>query len=103
MIFYISDEKTLIAFLWVHPYEYKNQNRFYIHAIAVNNDYRKRGVAKKIYQYAFSQLKKDSVLYTHVDSSNLVSLKLHEAMGFQNEIIQYVKRLTQSSGGKIYQ
>lgn len=92
-LFYVPCEDTVAGFMWVHPIDYKGNQRIYIHAISVRNQFKGKGIATNMYSFLLaSDLCKYDV-YTHVDASNVASLHFHEKMLFKAEQYQYFKQL----------
>lgn len=88
--------RQITGFMWVHPYIYHGRSRLYMHSITVGKDFRNQGIGWALYQTAFCLLPAGEIIYTHVDTGNIASQKLHKKIGFKEEMFQYVKQCNQS-------
>lgn len=93
---YIFRDKYKIAgFTWIYPYNYRNNQRYYIGVIQVSEGYRGRGIAPVLYCCAMKRILEKGVhiIYTHVDARNMASISMHHKCGFKDEQYQLVKYL----------
>ena len=89
-------ESQIVAMMWVHPIDIYHQQRIYMHAIEVNKSVRGKGYGSALY-YNLENDYPDTIIYTHVDYSNIISRKLHEKVGFVPEKYQFEKNIAEFS------
>lgn len=63
----------------------KNEEVYYIHLVAVNQDYKKKGIAKQMLSHAFKQAKKNSIksIRLSVVKNNLPAENLYKKFDFE--------------------
>mgnify|MGYP000844831369 CR=1 FL=1 len=82
-------------------YRKKNQNEYaYCYGIGVHSNYRNRGIAKQLYDFAFKEAKREGYkgLYADIDRDNVGSLKLHDRLGF-TKICEYKSKSRANQSG----
>lgn len=86
-------ENSLVGFIWLYPYDYKNEHRYYIGEIQVKEQYRGLGIGSQLYEAAMASAFQLGIkhLYTHIDVANNYSRNMHRKVGFIDEMYQLVK------------
>lgn len=86
-------EDSLIGFIWIYPYRFKSEDRFYMGEIQVKEKYRGLGIGSQLYEAAMASAFQLGVkhLYTHIDAANNNSRNMHHKVGFIDEMYQLVK------------
>lgn len=89
------DREDLVGFMWVFPYTYKKEPRWMLNAITVLPQYRKKGVAGKMFMQMERLLAStEKILYTYVDVANEAAWRFYIAQGMEEEEFQMVKELS---------
>lgn len=85
----------LLAFAWIYQYNENGQERFHFKEAAVNINYRRRGIGKKLAEKAIEIVKETEVkiIDSIVSEENVISRKLSEEQGFTTHKRYLVKRL----------
>ena len=67
-----------------------NPKQAYIHFVAVNPDFRRQGIARKLYQHFFEVVKEYGVqeVFSMTAPINRVSIAFHESLGFSHSRIE---------------
>ena len=100
---YVKSEKTklvgafikdsLVGFIWLYIHDYFGENRLHINHIAIENDFRRLGIAKKLL-YEAEKLAAKLKIYTidlFVSEENSVAVKMYEDLGYVTER-RYLKK-----------
>ncbi|MDQ0416683.1 GNAT superfamily N-acetyltransferase [Croceifilum oryzae] len=93
--FVIDEDHDVLAFL-IGFISQSNPQEAYIHFVGVHPDYRKEGLAKKLYEEFFKIVKEKNCRMIHCVTSpiNQVSIAFHHKMGFSmvegNDTVQGV-------------
>lgn len=92
---YISDN-IMVGFLWIYPYKYGTEERFYLGVIQVEDKFRRLGIGSQLYEMAMATVLDFGIthLYTHVDAWNVNSRNMHQKLGFIDEMYQVTKYMS---------
>lgn len=88
------DERKLVGFIWVFPYPYKREERYFLNAVTVLPEYRGKQIAGKLMKSVENELCcKHKALFTCVDAVNEKGRGLYRKHGMKEEAYQLVKRI----------
>lgn len=81
MIYLCEDQEKIIGYIYIIINE---QNKAKIDALFVEKDYRKKGVASKLFELAISYLRQRRVIDIEISvmSKNIAAKKFYEKIGF---------------------
>ena len=94
---YVAEVEGRIVGLIAYETEWIGQ--FYVSLVCVHPDYRKRGVARRLFAAVEGHCKTGR-LFSSTEEDNQVSIKMHERLGFQRS--GYIDNLPQPTREIIY-
>lgn len=80
-------EGTMMGFIWIHKHEFFDETRLHINQLAVNPQFRGKGIAKQLIRKS-EELALELGIKTmdlSVSENNKSAIKLYEKLGFDTE------------------
>lgn len=90
------DKKQIVGFIWVFPYKHKKEERYFLNAITVLPEYRKKHIASILFESVEKELyckNKALALFTFVDAVNENGCRFYQKHGMKEEVYQLVKNI----------
>jgi ribosomal protein S18 acetylase RimI-like enzyme len=85
--------EELIGFIWLYKHDYFTEKRFHINQLAVNREYRGKGVGTQLIREAEKHAEKEGIdiIDLFVSENNPGAFRLYDSLGFETER-RYMKK-----------
>lgn len=90
------EENEINGFIWAYPYEDRgDESRIYISIVYVNENCRDASIGKHLVKAVEKAAKKKGYkkVWLHTSGANFGARKFYEKIGFEQERIQYIKKI----------
>ena len=95
VVFGAFEEEMLCGFIWAYIHPFREEIRMYVNEIRVKEEYRKRGIGTMLINEVEKKAKELGIgtIYLHAEGTNQVSRTFYTVCGYDEERVQYKKRL----------
>lgn len=95
MVYGVFDNEDLVGYIWAYEHPFREEKRFYLNEIHVDEAYRNSGIGKQLL-HAVENMAKEcgyGALYIHAEGNNIGAIRLYQNEGYEVERIQLRKGL----------